>query len=333
MSIQNIRKVASCLTGLVLVSQADAAELTVPQDGWASWQVEAVEGAPALCCWSNWDKREASSASCKLDDDRGNYGTRDNATTDAVRVYARMAGGKVERLRAFSATCPVEAATPIRDLGNVVTDDSTRWLIKLTKPEANSSQDFGHHVLAALAVHRGDLAQNELTAMARGNSAAETRKNAVFWLAHLRGTAGAEVATAVMFKDEDPELRQHAAFAITQSKSPSVTSDLIRLGNTDKDGDVRAQAWFWLAHTGAPGSEDAIGAALRKDNDEHVREHAIFALSQLPDERATRALIAAAEDRSLSSEQRKRAVFWLAQSESPGAQTYLEKVLTRAIAH
>ncbi len=58
-----------------------------------------------------------------------------------------------------------------------------------------------------------------------------------------------------------------------------------------------------------------------------MREHAIFALSQLPDERATRALIAAAEDRSLSSEQRKRAVFWLAQSESQGAQTYLEKVL------
>ncbi len=30
---------------------------------------------------------------------------------------------------------------------------------------------------------------------------------------------------------------------------------------------------------------------------------------------------------SLSNEQRKRAVFWLAQSESAGAQAYLEKVL------
>jgi hypothetical protein len=328
MSIQNLYKVASCLAGLVLASQANAAELTPPQDGWASWQVEAVEGAPALCCWSNWDKREASNASCKLDDDRGNFGTRDNATTDAVRVYVRMAGGKVERLRAFSATCAVEAATPIRDLGNVATDDSTRWLIKLTRHEANLSQDFGHQLLAALAVHRGELAQNELTSIARGDGGAETRKNAVFWLAHLRGVAGAEVATSVMFDDKDSELRKHAAFAITQSKSPRVTQDLIRLGNTDKDGDVRAQAWFWLAHTGAPGSEEAIGAALRKDGDEHVREHAIFALSQLPDERATRALIAAAEDRSLSSEQRKRAVFWLAQSESQGAQTYLEKVLT-----
>jgi hypothetical protein len=327
MNLQNFGKVASCLAGLVLASQANATELTPPPDDWVSWQVEAVEGAPAVCCWSNWDKREALNATCKLDDDRGNFGTRDNATTDAVRVYARMAGGKVERLRAFAATCPVEAATPIRDLGNVVTDDSTRWLIKLTRREANLSQDFAHHLLAALAIHRGDLAQNELTSIARGDGETETRKNAVFWLAHLRGVAGAEVATSVMFDDKDSELRKHAAFAITQSKSPRITQDLIRLGNSDKDGDVRAQAWFWLAHTGAPGSEDAIGAALRKDGDEHVREHAIFALSQLPDERATRALIAAAEDRSLSSEQRKRAVFWLAQSESQGAQTYLEKVL------
>ena len=90
---------------------------------------------------------------------------------------------------------------------------------------------------------------------------------------------------------------------------------------------MRAQAWFWLAHTGASGAEEAITAALKKDKDDQVREQAIFALSQLPDERATRALIKVAEDRSLSREQRKRAVFWLAQSESKGAQKYLEKVL------
>jgi hypothetical protein len=35
-----------------------------------------------------------------------------------------------------------------------------------------------------------------------------------------------------------------------------------------------------------------------------------------------------AEDRSLSREQRKRAVFWLTQSESEAAQAYLERVLT-----
>ncbi len=328
MNIKTIRAAGLCLALCALTPQSRSAELTLPRDGWASWQVEAVEGAPAWCCWSSWNDREPSRKSCRLDDDRGNFGSRDHETTDSVRVYARLAGGKVERLRVLSASCPVETATPIRDLGNVAADDSARWLINSRRStDAGMSDEMHENLLAGLAMHRGDLAQNELSTIARGNGSAETRKKAVFWLAHLRGVPGAEVATSVMFNDKDPELRQHAAFAITQSKSPRVSQDLIRLGNTDKDGEVRAQAWFWLAQTGAPDSEAAIVAALKKDQDDQVREQAIFALSQLPDERATRALIAAAEDRSLSSEQRKRAVFWLAQSESKEAQKFLEKVL------
>jgi HEAT repeat protein len=74
-----------------------------------------------------------------------------------------------------------------------------------------------------------------------------------------------------------------------------------------------------------------IVAAAKQDPDKNVREQAIFALSQLPDERATPALIRAVEDRSISRDQRERAMFWLAQSDSPGAQTYLDKVLTESI--
>jgi len=332
MNIQVIRTTLY-LAGLALSSQAFAAEPELPRDGWASWEVQAVEGAPAMCCWNNWDDREASRKACRLDENPGHFGTRDHETTDAIRVYARTAGGKIERLRVLAASCPVETATPIQNLGNVATDESTRWLVGLTQRGADSgmSVDMQENVLAGLAMHRGELAQNELAAIARGNGPAESRKKAVFWLAHLRGIPGAEVATSVMFNDKDPELRRHAAFAVSHSKSPRMAQDLTRLGNTDKDGEVRAQAWFWLAQSGVPNSEEAITAALRKDQDDHVREQAIFALSQLPEERATRALIAAAEDRSLSSEQRKRAVFWLAQSESKGAQTYLEKVLTGGV--
>ncbi|HEV7605972.1 MAG TPA: HEAT repeat domain-containing protein [Steroidobacteraceae bacterium] len=335
MNIQTIRVTAWCLAGLALVSPTYAAELTLPRDGWASWQVDAVEGAPDWCCWNSWDDRNASRTSCQLDTDRHGYGTRGNATTDAVRVYARVEGGKITRLRVLSTTCPVETATPIQVI-NTTTDDSARWLIGLTKQDrgdAVAHDNVNDDALAALAMHRGDLARDALATMARGDASAETRKKAVFWLAMLRGTVGADITTSVMFSDKDAEVRKHAAFAITQSKSPRVAPDLIRLGNTDKDGDVRAQAWFWLAHTGAAQSEDAIVAALRKDSDDHVREQAVFALSRLPDERATRALIAVTEDRSLSHEQRKRAMFWLAQSESKGAQTYLEKVLAGNVAH
>jgi hypothetical protein len=320
-----------CLLSFGLALQASSAELRLPREGWSSWQVPAVDAAPDWCCWRNWNARDASRRTCRLDDSHDGYSSRDEANTDAVRVYARLADGKVDRLRVLSATCPVETAMPIRDLGAVAADDSARWLIDLAAQsikDSDTGQRVGRDALAALAINRGDLAREALARFARNDAADETRKEAVFWLALLRGQEGADIAASIMFSDRHADLREHAAFAVSQSKSPHAAADLIRLGNTDNDSAVRAQAWFWLAQTGDAGAESAIAAALRKDTDDDVREQAIFALSQLPDERAARALIATVEDRSLSREQRKRAVFWLSQSKSDAAHRYLEKVLT-----
>ena len=328
---RSLRVFAPSLVAAFLMP-ASAAELTLPRDGWVSWQVPAVDNAPAWCCWS-WHERKATGAACNLDGNPDGIGMRhDNETTDAVKVYARLAAGKVERLQVLAAACPVETRTPVASIGTVAGDDSVRWLTaqaRLRNADAAPSQPIDESALAALAMHRGDLARDTLANYARSDDRAKTRKQAVFWLAMLRGEEGADITSSVMFKDADPEVRQHAAFSMTLSKSPRVAADLIRLANTDNAGEVRAQAWFWLAHTGAPAAENAIGDALRKDADEHVREQAIFALSRLPEERATRALIATAEDRSLSNEQRKRAVFWLSQSEAAGAQAYLDQVLAR----
>lgn len=328
-----LRTAALGLASFLLAPQAFSADLTLPRDGWSSWQVAAVDAAPDWCCWSdNSNFRDAPQTPCRLDRNHNGYGSRNDATTDVVRIYARTAGGRIDRLRVFSATCPVETATPISNLGTVAEDDSARWLIDLAKQQNNGAGTRSHveddDVLAALAMNHGDLARDGLAGIARNDARVETRKQAVFWLALLRGREGADITASVMFNDKNADVREHAAFALGQSESPRVAADLIRLGNTDRDSDVRAQAWFWLAHTEAPEAEGAIAAAAGKDSDDHVREQAIFALSRLPDARATRALIAAAENQSLSREQRKRALFWLAQSESDAAQAYLEQVLT-----
>ena len=90
MNIHTIRAAALLLAQLALMTQAHSAEIAVPRDGWASWQVDAVEGAPDFCCWSSWNGPVASQKACRLDDKNGNFGSRDDATTDAVRVYARL---------------------------------------------------------------------------------------------------------------------------------------------------------------------------------------------------------------------------------------------------
>jgi HEAT repeat protein len=290
--------------------------------------VPAVAGAPAACCWQGWSGA-AQRMACKLDERSDGFHTRDRETTESVKVYARVTGGKLDRLRALAADCPVESKTPIQELTGVSADDSAGWLVAQLKQigaDMTARHSLTEQSLAALAMHRGDLAGKALGEFAH-DPRTETRKQAVFWLSLMRGAEGAAVTRSVMFEDRDPDVRQHAAFASTLWKSARPAADLIRLGTTDKVGEVRGQAWFWLAQTGAAEAEQALASALRKDADDSVREKAIFALSQLPDERATRALISVAEDRSLSKEQRRKAVFWLSQSGSDSAQAYLEKVL------
>jgi HEAT repeat protein len=319
------------LAPLALLAPAHSAEPKLPRDGWVSWQVPAVENAPAWCCWGNGRTGNLPAITCPLDRADGfGVGDRDS-TTDMVKVYARSAGGKIDRLQVLAASCPVETNAPVQELGGVEADDSARWLVAQARQESTNGlkrRSIGEQALAALAMHAGAVARDSLAAFAR-DTRAEMRKSAVFWLAMLRGEEGAEITSAMMFNDQEAEVRKHAAFAMAQTRSSRAATDLIRQGNTDKVGDVRAQAWFWLAQSEAAAAETAIAAALRKDSDEHVREQAVFALSQLPDERATRALIATAEDQSLPREQRKRAVFWLSHSESDSAQAYLEKVLAR----
>ena len=327
-----LTRLAGVAITLAMTSPAPAAEPKLQRDGWVSWQVPAVDGAPNWCCFSSWSDRDPSRMSCRLDRGLDGYGVHDgDATTDTVKVYAHASGGKIDRLQALSATCPVETKTPVQPLGDVTLEDSVRWLevqARQDGADALTDRSIGESALAALALHRGELARDGMAGFAR-DPRAETRKRAVFWLAMVRGEEGADITSSVMFGDQVAEVREHAAFALAQSDSPRVAADLIRLGNTDESREVRGKAWFWLAQTGAADAERAIGAALKKEPDADVGEAAIFALSQLPDERAARALIAAAEDQSLSREQRKRAVFWLSQSDSDAAQQYLEKVLAR----
>ena len=331
--MRTIKLLALLIAGTAL-SPAHAAELKLPRDGWVSWEVAATPGTPAWCCWGPSQHGHAPPKSCPLDD-RSGYGVGDgehDRTTDTVKIYARLASGEVDRLQALAASCPVETKSPVQDLGKVSGEDSARWLIDRARKDGGTRRSIGEDAMAALAMHEVPVAGEALANFARTDARVETRKSALFWLAELRGEQGAQVVSAAMFADADPQVREHASFAITQSKSTHMAADLIRLGNTDKVSKVRQQAWFWLSQSEAPEAEAALNHALRNDADDHVREQAIFALSQLPEERATRALIAVAEDRSLSREQRRRAVFWLSQSDSDSSRAYLEKILASTAA-
>lgn len=305
--------------------RADADIAGLGDDGWHTWQVEAVKAAPEMCCFS-WRSGTVTKKQCDLDGKNGGFSSSDDSVSSegSVQIFALMKAGVVTRIRALSTSCPVIADSKIADLGPIEGDDSVDWLEQFLSDGEESSSD----AIAAIAVHEGQKARDLLLDTARPGNDPDHREEAIFWMAQVRIDETAADIKRFIFDDENAGIREHAAFSYSQSKATDVAKTLIRQGRTDGDPDVRSQAWFWLAQTGADESEAEIRYALLNDKEEDVREEAVFALSQLPEERAVRALAAVLEDRQLSKDIREQALFWLAQSESDEAFEYIDRLLS-----
>jgi hypothetical protein len=102
---------------------------------------------------------------------------------------------------------------------------------------------------------------------------------------------------------------------------------LQQIARTDGKASARGEAWFWLSQLAVPGIEAQITQALSQERARAMREKLVFALSQLPQERATSALIALLKQPALPKSVRQQALFWLAQSQSSSAQIFLDQVL------
>ena len=295
------------------------------ENGWYSWQVEGVESAPEMCCYT-WKKGTANRKQCDLDRRSGGFSSTDDESLagDGVRVYAQTRSGNVTRIRVLSSQCPVTADTEINDLGIVDTADSVAWL----QPFIANGGKLSSDAIAAVAVHDGTGARDVLIETAKSGRRQDDREEAIFWMAQVRVAETATVIKQFIFDDEDADIREHAAFSYSQSDATDITDVLVRQGRNDDNPDVRSQAWFWLAQTEAEESEVEIRHALLNDKDDDVREEAVFALSQLPEPRAVKALAAIVEDRQLDMEIREQALFWLAQTDSDEAFEYFDRLLS-----
>ncbi len=305
-------------------ASADMPELG--EDGWYTWKVRAAVDAPNWCCYS-WNSGVAREKICDLDDGHRGFSSSDGdkGMGDELQIYALVDRGKVTEIRPLSAQCPVKSTATIVDLGPVDANDSINRL----QPFIGKDEDLSTEALAAIAAHAGDESLQVLLDATDSKHDMELRESAVFWLAQIRGPEARKQIEELMFEDRDPKFREEVAFAYSQSNIKNRSAALIKLGNEDSNTDVRSQAWFWLAQTEAEESEAAITRAMHQDKSADVREEAVFALSQLPDDRAVKALAAVLEDRSLDQELREEALFWLAQSDSEIAFTYVDKLFSR----
>ena len=126
------------------------------------------------------------------------------------------------------------------------------------------------------------------------------------------------------------DLGSHAVFAATLADSVTTWPDLLRLArNRDVPEQTRSSAVFWVSQAAEVAATRGLHALIDEDaTDREVREQAVFALSQRPREEGVPVLIRIAQSHR-DPEIRKKAIFWLGQSNDPRALALFEQLLTR----
>jgi HEAT repeat protein len=295
-------------------------------DGWVAYHVPMVDGVDEPCCYSVREG-DATRKGCDLDRRSWSFSTDDDdpmaALNGTVAIYFRVEHGRVERVRAVGASCPVRTEGTVRWIDPVDPAHSVAMLSSLLDRNAAGAEDGG---LLALAYHADASATRALTARAEPSHPLKERGQALFWLGRTRGAEGADVVEHYATTDADPKLREKAIFALSQSKAADVYEHILMIARTDPDEHVRGQAFFWLAHMDDARAKDDITASLKTESSDRVREQAVFALSQLRNGAADEALIAVLRG-DYPRAVKKPALFWLGQSGSPRAMAYFDEVL------
>ena len=120
----------------------------------------------------------------------------------------------------------------------------------------------------------------------------------------------------------------NAIFGAVLADSVTLWPRLMRLARDESRArEPRRQAVFWLSQAAgdaATAGLDTLVGDARLDRE--VREHAVFALSQRPKDEGVPALLRIARSNK-DPEIRRKAIFWLGQSEDPRALALFEELL------
>jgi HEAT repeats len=321
-----------CFAAISASAQAASLDTQVTaQDGWTAWQVPKVAGSGEPCCF-DINQGGVNRIGCDLDGRNWsvsisgvNSRSEKPAASDFLTVYAQVTGGKVAKLRAYSATCPVQTRGPLHKLDDVDPAQSVAWLERqlAARPDKKGP---GDEVVTALAFHAAPAGLQALERIAGPAQSEDLRESALFWLGQARGEAGLAVVERYLRDDPDEDIRRHAVFVLSEAKEYDTYPRILAVAHNDRSGEVRSQALFWMAQMQDPRAGQDILATLGTEKDESVREQAVFALSQLSGGAGDKALISVLRG-DYPREVKQKALFWLGQSGSDEAMAFLDSVL------
>lgn len=144
------------------------------------------------------------------------------------------------------------------------------------------------------------------------------------------GTKDATTYLLALARRDESRASEKAIFAAILADSVTIWPDLLTIAKSNGvTRKVRRSAVFWLGQAaGEAATRGLTDLVDDKNADREVRETAVFALSQRPHDEGVPALIQVAK-RNPDPDLRRKAIFWLGQSEDPRAISLFEELLTK----
>lgn len=132
-------------------------------------------------------------------------------------------------------------------------------------------------------------------------------------------------------KDEcSIKLRKRAVYMIAQTKEEERADLLLRVASTDPSPEVRREAIQWLSSVNTERAAKALDSILFNAVDADTRDRALNSLAQHKSPSARLSLRRFAEQTTIPTELRVRAVYYLAQNRRAGDETeYLKSLFTK----
>ena len=201
--MRHVDRIARALVfALLFIASTDsqAAEFAAPSgDGWHAWQVSGSEGGTNACCYRSRNG-SVSKQGCDLDGRQGQSITLGDCDIegDQISVYVRVENGKVTKLRALTAACPVTTKSPVNNMGVMPNAASVAWLVEQVDGDSRISED----AIAAVSAHEGDATFKALTGLLEDrNRNRKIREQALFWLAQTDSDQAFEYLDALLSRN------------------------------------------------------------------------------------------------------------------------------------
>ena len=209
-------------------------------------------------------------------------------------------------------------------LSQVGTDQAVSALDSVLR--FSQDQEIRERAVFALSQHGSARAQQALRSYAeRSDVPEELRAKAIFWLGQNQSAENAAFLRNLYGKLKTRELRKRVLFSLSQMGGEENGRWLLGVARDTSQGiEVRKQALFWAGQGGV-----SVGELTRlygNVSDRRMREQLIFVYSQRNEPEALDKLIEIAK-RDPDPDLRKRALFWLGQSEDSRAVEALQEII------